>query len=169
MRFAANFRFIYWPSHRGKHLFALDCTCLTVLTQSSGHIFCVVHNRAVQWLSIFFRCGLLSLHSKPLRTPSFCQLFSIWEITFGRFLAWAPQPPRQKANFRIWPAVNCCHQNQIQKFNRLATRTYQTLVVVRFKLNYGPVGRIIDKFWWIFLIGFWFTDSQKHIRRPRLG
>jgi len=38
-----------------------------------------------------------------------------WEIRFGRFLAWAPQPPQQETNFNLWPVGNCRHQNHINK------------------------------------------------------
>jgi len=40
-----------------------------------------------QWFSNLY-CGILSLHPKPLRSPSFCQsFFDKWQIRFGRFLA----------------------------------------------------------------------------------
>jgi len=53
---------------------------------------------------------------KTVLTPSFCQhFFDYWWIRFGHFLAWAPQVPKQEANFRLWPATNWRHQYQVKK------------------------------------------------------
>jgi len=37
------------------------------------------HGNLAQWFSNFCPCQPISLHPKPLRTPSFCQHFSIVE------------------------------------------------------------------------------------------
>jgi len=65
-------------------------------------------------LNHYTSAGPLSLHSKPLRSPSLWQcFFDYWKIRFGRFFAWTPQPSRQEAYCKLRSAADWRHQNQI--------------------------------------------------------
>jgi len=68
------------------------------------------------------------------------QFVDYWETKFGCLLAWAPQPPRQEGNFRLRPAANCRHQNQIEKVSWFAIWTCQTTVVVRLSWMMAQMG-----------------------------
>jgi len=66
--------------------------------------------------SNFCRCAPLSLQPNRCGGPFVVSTFFRQRgLRFGRFLAWAPQPPREEANFRLRPTDNCCRQNQIKK------------------------------------------------------
>jgi len=102
-------------------------------------------------LKLFLAADPFSLHHKPLRTASFCQrCFEYREIRFGRFMAWAPQPPRQEANFKILASANCRHQHQIKRGQSTCNMKMSDYSCDAIKLNIGPNERIkTSRFSWL--------------------